>query len=109
MGVDLEHHALRSYLGVTCLLQLSVREPPPQPEQPEQPAPQAFGNGGGGGGEGAGPPPASDKGPGSPRRPPPPGETWLVDVLSPQLHDHVGAALGPLMADPRVVKVSPVR
>ncbi len=114
MGVDLEHHALRSYLGVTCLLQLSVREPP-QPPQIPQPAGHQQHQGeqqdeqhqAQQGGSSSSPAfaPAPGAAHGSPRRPPPPGETWLVDVLSPQLHDHVGAALGPLMADPRVVKV----
>ena len=53
VAVDLEHHGLRSYLGLTCLLQLSSRT-----------------------------------------------RDFLVDALA--LRSELGAALGPLFADPEV-------
>ncbi|KXZ46857.1 hypothetical protein GPECTOR_40g591 [Gonium pectorale] len=112
IGLDLEAHSLYSYHGITCLLQLSAWRP------------RAGGAGASAGADaGAGNTACAGvvAGPSGPTRTPqavaatsgsdpnsdtgraPEVEVWLVDALA--LHDHVGAALGPLMADPRVIKV----
>ncbi|EFJ44335.1 hypothetical protein VOLCADRAFT_106479 [Volvox carteri f. nagariensis] len=85
IGLDTEASPLLCYHGRVCLIQLSVWDDTASPCDGGDDGGSSGCSSGSGGSGGGG------------------GHVWLVDALA--LRGHVGAALGGLMADPRVVKV----